>query len=91
MLAPVSQDPVHVAGGAIRYLLSLRRDDETVNEFFMRLADIEQRRMLAVPPITAEPIVAAKPQRKRAEPTETNRFETYASDHNCRRPPVGTN
>jgi hypothetical protein len=55
MLDLVPQDPVQAADGAIRYLLSFQRPDETVYEFLMRLAEIERHNMPPIMPRPPEP------------------------------------
>jgi hypothetical protein len=60
----VSNDPVEAADGAIRYLLSLKSDDENVWQFLMRLAEQERKRSVA-PPVTPERIIVDKPKRAR--------------------------
>ena len=62
----VSQDQVQAAGGAIRYLLSLRHENETVADFLMRHIDYERKRYLPAPIAEpAEPIIIDKPKRTR--------------------------
>jgi hypothetical protein len=75
----ISSDPVEATKSAVRYLLSLRPENESVADFLMRHVDYERKRYPPAPPTTAEPI---------AVPTKRARKPTVA-DHETRHwPPL---